>query len=58
MTAIDGTGLHALEELADRLHADVGEENICASIEAALARAEILHTAGPASSVAFSLENQ
>jgi SulP family sulfate permease len=83
MTAIDGTGLHALEELADRLHASgrdlilcgareqpaavmrraefhahVGEENICPSIEAALARAEILHTAGTASSVAFSLENQ
>jgi sulfate permease, SulP family len=67
MTAIDGTGLHALEELADRLHASgrdlilcgareqpsavmrraefhahVGEANICPSIEAALARAEVL----------------
>lgn len=69
MTAIDGTGMHALEELADRLHtagrdlilcgardqpaavmrraefhAHVGEENICPSIQAALARAELLHT--------------
>ena len=67
MTAIDGTGVHALEELADRLHASgrdlilcgareqpaavmrraefhahVGEANICPSIEAALARAEVL----------------
>jgi sulfate permease, SulP family len=68
MTAIDGTGMHALEELADQLHASgrdlilcgareqpaavmrraefhahVGEANICPSIEAALARAEVLH---------------
>jgi SulP family sulfate permease len=68
MTAIDATGLHALEHLADRLHASgrdlilcgareqpaavmrraefhahVGTENICPSIEAALARAGTLH---------------
>jgi SulP family sulfate permease len=67
MTAIDGTGVHALEDLADRLHASgrdlilcgareqpaavmrraefhghVGAANICPSIKAALARAEVL----------------
>jgi sulfate permease, SulP family len=68
MTAIDATGLHALEDLADALHssgrdlilcgardqpaavmrraefhAHVGDANICPSIEAALARAAVLH---------------
>jgi sulfate permease, SulP family len=70
MTAIDATGLHALEDLADALHASgrdlvlcgardqpaavmrraefhahVGNANICPSIEAALARAAVLHAA-------------
>ncbi len=79
MTAIDGTGVHALEELADRLHASgrdlilcgareqpaavmrraefhahVGEANICPSIEAALARAEVLQRrrTGPSAAAA------
>lgn len=68
MNALDGTGLRAFEELADRLHesgrelllcgarrqpahlmerADfhrhVGDENICANIGDAIARAESLH---------------
>jgi len=68
MTAIDATGLRALEDLADRLHSSgrelilcgapkqpaalmqqsefhehVGELNICANIEAALARASEIH---------------
>jgi SulP family sulfate permease len=68
MTAIDGTGLHALEDLADRLHSSgrelvlcgareqparlmqqaefhqhVGEDNICAHVQAALVRAAELH---------------
>ena len=68
MTAIDATGLRALEDLADRLHSSgrelilcgapkqpaalmqqsefhehVGELNICANIEAALARAAEIH---------------
>jgi SulP family sulfate permease len=68
MTALDATGLLAIEELAERLHASgrtlivcgalsqpaklmrrggfsrrLGRENICASIKAALARAEQIH---------------
>jgi len=70
MTAIDATGLRALEDVADRLrasgrtlvlcgardqpsavmrqagfHAHIGEHNICPHIRAALARAEVIHTA-------------
>jgi SulP family sulfate permease len=68
MTAIDATGLRALEDLADRLrgsgrtlilcgareqpaavmrqagfHEHIGDENVCANIKAALARAAQLH---------------
>ena len=68
MTAIDGTGLRAFEDLAERLrasgrvlilcgareqpaavmrqaqfHEHIGEPNLCANIEAALARAVELH---------------
>jgi SulP family sulfate permease len=68
MTAIDSTGLYALEKLAERLHKtgrsvlvcgarrqprrmleradfvnDIGQENILPHIEAALARARVLH---------------
>jgi SulP family sulfate permease len=68
MTAIDGTGLHAFEDLAERLrasgrvlilcgareqpaavmrqaqfHEHIGERNLCANIETALARAAELH---------------
>lgn len=67
MTAVDATGLHALENLADRLHTSgrhlvlcgareqpatlmeraefhrhIGDENICASLESAIQRAEEL----------------
>jgi len=70
MTAIDGTGLRAFEDLAARLrasgrvlilcgareqpaavmrqaqfHEHIGERNLCANIEAALARAAELHAA-------------
>lgn len=70
MTAIDATGLTALEELADHLHEHrrdlilcgarnqperlmcqaefyrhVGQENLCANIEEALARARTIHEA-------------
>ena len=70
MTAIDGTGLRAFEDLSDRLrgsgrtlilcgareqpaavmrqaqfHEHIGERNLCANIEAALARAAELHAA-------------
>ncbi|HYM80161.1 MAG TPA: sodium-independent anion transporter [Candidatus Limnocylindria bacterium] len=68
MTAIDATGLRALEDLADQLqatgrtlivcdmreqparlmrradfHEHLGDANICASFEAALARAHVVH---------------
>jgi SulP family sulfate permease len=68
MTAIDATGLHAIEDLADRLrasgrtlvvcgareqpaglmrsagfHEHLGDENICANIQAAIDRAEAIH---------------
>jgi len=68
MTAVDATGLRAIEELADALHASgrqlilcgarnqpatlmkradfhrhVGDENFCANIREALARAQALH---------------
>jgi SulP family sulfate permease len=70
MTAIDGTGLAAIEDLSDRLrasgrtlllcgareqpaammrhaqfHKHIGEQNFCADIEAALARAAEVHGA-------------
>lgn len=70
MTAIDATGLHAIEQFSDRLraadrelilcgampqpqklmanarfHEHVGEDNICANVEAALERAEAVFTA-------------
>jgi len=69
MTAIDATGLTAIEELADRLHEKgrtlilcgarsqpaqlmrqaefdrhIGQENICANVEEALARAKAVHS--------------
>jgi len=68
MTAIDGTGLRAFEDLCDRLratgrtlilcgareqpaavlqqaqfHAHIGEQNICANIDAAIKRAAVIH---------------
>jgi anti-anti-sigma regulatory factor len=77
MTAVDGTGLSAIEELAEDLrrrgrtlvlcgapaqpssatrraefHRSLGEENICASVQAALDRATAIVTARNAPAVA------
>ena len=76
MTAIDGTGLHALERFADALkasgrtlllcgmrdqparmmeraafHQHIGDENMVSSVEGALARAQVLASAGVGASV-------